>query len=165
MFLFQIKLIKQNLVKLCDLIVDDRDQIFLVPGRTKRAAKSEATMKSSKKSKTEILEIQRPILSVRGRSMFTDEKVTKSGNGDLKINGVFKINYDDETMTVIKKLKIDTGKINAIHNGYIYFGNDSLHCIFGALKKEKDFATLISQGFTGTIEDLDCVAHLVNYFD
>jgi hypothetical protein len=136
------------------------EKLFFVEGRKKRAAKNNPAKPPAKKGKkdVEITEISRPIVSRR----FTDQVVSLSDDGVLKIDGEFKIMYNKATMDLIKKLGIDRSKLSFKNSscGYLYYGKDALHYILGAALKKQYFDSLVSRGFTGgSIDDLTHVSH------
>jgi len=104
----------------------------------------------------------RPIIIPRGRARFTDQVVTLSETGELKIDGELKGQWDAETMALIKSFNLNTSKILVRQNGYLYIGGTGtdIHVLLGRSKLQKDFEKFKAEGFTGTIQDLDAVAHL-----
>ena len=75
----------------------------------------------------------RPINLPRESAWFTDQVVTLSETGQLKVDGELKGQWDAETMTQIKTLKktlkIDTSKILVQDEGYLIVNGDGLHCL------------------------------------
>ena len=71
---------------------------------------------------------------------------------------------DEETIRVALILNLDLHNLfekNIGDNkGYLYAGASTIHSKFGEWKKQADFELLFSEGFTGTIDDLDKVCHL-----
>ena len=63
-------------------------------------------------------------------------------------------------MTLIKTLKLDTSKILVKNNGYLIINGQRIHCVLGRSKLQSDFDSFVADGFTGSIEDLNAVAHL-----
>jgi hypothetical protein len=86
--------------------------------------------------------------------------VTLSQSGELRIDGEIKGQWDFETMTLIKTLKLDTSKILVKNNGYLIINGHLIHCLLGRSKLRADFDSFVAEGFTGGIDDLDVVAHL-----
>jgi hypothetical protein len=136
------------------------EKLFLVKGRKKRAAKSDPAKPPVKRSKknVEITEVSRPIVS---GARFTNQVVSLSYDGVLKIDGVEMIRYNKATMDLIKKLGINRSKLYIKNSscGYLYLGQDALHYILGAALKEQHFESLVARGFTGSIDDLTHVSH------
>lgn len=134
---------------------------FVVEGRKKRAPKNNPAKPPAKKGKknVEITEISRPIVS---GARFTNQVVSLSDAGVLKIDGRQVIQYDKPTMELIKKLGIDRSKLPVQNSSgsYLYYGKDSLHSVLGASLKQKHFDYLVKRDFTGSIDDLTNVSHL-----
>ena len=136
------------------------EKLFFVEGRKKRVAKNNPVKPPAKKGKkdVEITEISRSIVS---SARFTNQVVSLSDDGVLKIDDEEKIKYGKATMDLIKKLGIDRFKLSVKNSsgGYLYYGKDTLHYILGAALKKEHFKYLISRGFTGSIDDLTHVSH------
>ena len=112
------------------------EKLFFVEGRKKRAAKNPAKppVKKGKKN-VEITEISRPIVSGR----YTNQVVSLSDDGLLKIDGVITMNYDQATMNVIRSLKLDLSTLRVKSNngkGYLTHAGELLSCILGAALKK-----------------------------
>jgi hypothetical protein len=134
------------------------EKLYFVKGRKKRAAKSNLSNRA-KKARSDVTKVSRPIVSGR----FTNQVVSLSDDGVLKIDGVLIINYDQDTMELIRSLKLDLTKLRVKRNnakGYLAHAGELLSCILGAALKNQHFDYLVSRGFTGTIEDLTAVCHL-----
>jgi len=63
-------------------------------------------------------------------------------------------------MTLIKTIKLDTSKILVDKNGYLFVNGGNLHCLLCRSQLQADFDSFVADGFTGSIEDLNAVAHL-----
>ena len=102
----------------------------------------------------------RPIIIPRGRARFTNQVVTLSESGELKVDGELKCQWNAETMALIKSLKLDISKILVKNNGYLIVNGERLHCLLARTRLQKDFEKFKAEGFSGTIQDLNAVAHL-----
>jgi len=135
------------------------EKLYFVKGSLKRAAKSNPSNRA-KKARSDVTEVSRPIVS--GAARFTNQVVSLSDAGVLKIDGIFIMNYDQATMDLIRSLKLDLSKLRVLQNngkGYLCVGGERLNCILGAALKKEHFKYLVSRGFTGTIDDLTHVSH------
>ena len=103
-----------------------------------------------------------PIIIPRGKRRFTDQVVTLSESGGLTVDGEIKGQWDFETMTLIKTIKLDTSKILVENNGYLFVNGGNLHCLLCRSQLQADFDSFVADGFTSSycIDDLNAVAHL-----
>ena len=141
---------------------NDENELFVIGENRKRKFKNDS-YDSETASVIEVedeLPLDRPILPVRGTRRFTDQVVTLSQSGELRIDGEIKGQWDFETMTLIKTLKLDTSKILVKNNGYLIINGQRIHCLLGRFQLRADFDSFVLEGFNGGIDDLDVVAHL-----
>ena len=141
---------------------NDENELFVIGENRKRKFKNDSH-DSETASVIEVedeLPLDRPILPVRGMRCFTDQVVTLSQSGELRIDGEIKGQWDFETMTLIKTLKLDTSKILVNADGYLHIAGSGIHCVLGRSKLQANFVDFVAEGFTGGIDDLDSVAHL-----
>ena len=143
----------------------DEEEFVIIGENRKRKVESD----SDESETASVIEVEdsdvesvasRPIIIPRGKARFTDQVVTLSESGELKIDGEIKGQWDFETMTLINTLKLDTSKILVNNSGYLCIAGSGIHLLLGRSKIQAEFDAFVVEGFTGGIDDLDVVAHL-----
>jgi hypothetical protein len=108
-------------------------------------------------------EVLKPDLAPKSQ-MMSNNVITMTKDYKLKVNGKVVDQWDDETIRVAEGYKLSLHNLyeeNAgLNNGYLWASNSKIHIELGKWMKQAGLDLLVSEGFTGIIDDLNAVAHL-----